>query len=117
MHFRISQQIFIALAIIALVLSLFFCFTLDRFNRYFDRFEQVARYEMPDLVIAAELEQESAQLVALTQDILLPSERYLFADVKDLIKQSVKRALNLIDGLDCHNGNTGDADLLALKYR
>jgi signal transduction histidine kinase/DNA-binding response OmpR family regulator len=117
MHFGISQRILSALVLIALVLSIFFWLTLDRFSRFHTRFEQITHNELPALIIAANLEQEAGTLVAHIQDILMPAKGYQFADVKDLIEQSVNRTGDMILRLEQKRGFHKKIQDMSLQYQ
>ena len=116
MRFGIARRILTGLMLVSVVLSLFFWFTVDGFDVFHERFKQVSQHELPQLIIAAELEQEAGLLVAQTQDILLPSGPYLFDNIRDLVERSVARALGLIADLESDNDGKEQAKL-AQQYQ
>ncbi|MCI5162212.1 MAG: response regulator [Candidatus Electrothrix sp. AX5] len=115
MHWGISQRVLFSLFLIAAVLGGSVLFILLRFSTFHARFEKIT-YEMPALMIAAELEQEARVLVSHTQDILMSQGNYLFVDVQGLIEQSVARITGIISRVEAEKSSDIQLRMFITQY-
>jgi len=110
---KISGALALALAVLALTLWA----SLDRFSVFEASFEQIAHEQLPDLLMASELEQETARLLALIPDVLQPRGAYLFLKIKELIGNAAARAQALTEKMREHQRLSPQAEQLARQYQ
>ncbi len=91
-------------------------FILLRFSAFHTRFEKIA-HEMPNFIIATELEHEARVLASHSQNILMSQGNYLVVDTQGLIKQSMSRIMDIISQVQPDKDASSHLQVLARQYR
>jgi len=113
----IGQKVALWLGVLVVVLAGIFWFSVDRFAIFRGLFEDITRRDIPNLVTAAELSQETSQLVALAQDLLLTERDYQLRNVEDLIAARLARVNALTDRLNDQPLLSEGAKRMLVRYR
>lgn len=116
MHCGISQRLLFGLFLVAAVLGGGILFILLRFSAFHTRFEKIA-HEMPNFIIATELEHEARVLASHSQNILMSQGNYLVVDTQGLIKQSMSRIMDIISQVQPDKDASSHLQVLARQYR